>query len=460
MRSILAVMVVILACSDGIRAQTRESSLDDLIGVVNGKNSIKSAKAIAAIGKRKPTSDLAIQTLVDSLADDRPAVYIPDYVPITFPVETVGSTASHALAEIGTPAVSRICEFLANDRNKKDVRKLAIRSLSKMECDAVDALPTLQRLLSDPEMEIRFEAVAAIVSVQKNPDALSSVLGTVLSDKSPDVRAAAVRALGGLGEPGAGHVPSLVKLLDDSDDRWHSFTPDMVGTRPVRSDSAMALAEMGDDARVALAKLRTMMNSDSDSLVRVAAAYAIARLDNAAKDAMEYLIAAVQDQEGGYAVPEAAAEALGKLGPKAKSALPVLVDALRHPETMVRIHVVEAIASISPESAESRLLNMLDDADALVRASAIESLGPLRNASPQLLRSYITALDDSDPIVGTRVRRAAAVALGKLQERAAPALPRLKQLVREEDSEWVKDAAVEAIRQISQGRPESDRTKR
>jgi len=71
-------------------------------------------------------------------------------------------------------------------------------------------------------------------------------------------------------------------------------------------------------------------------------------------------------------------------------------------------------------------------------------------------KSYIAALDDSDPISGPLIRRAAAVALGNLDARAAVALPRLTRLVREEDNEWVKIAAVEAIRQIT----ESDSPKR
>lgn len=459
MRSILTIFIVILACPAGVFAQNQQPSLDDLIAIVNGEDSIKIAEAITAIGKRKPTSDFAIETLVNSLADNRRAVYIPDYVPITFPVDTVGSTAAEALAEIGKPAVSRICEFLDNNHNT-DIRKLAIHSLSKMEGHAADALPILVRLLGDPQMKIRVEAVAALVSIQEDPHALSSVLGPVLSDKSPEVRAAAIRALGNLGEAGSRNAPHLLTLLDDTENRWHFYTPDMVGTRPVRYDSAMALAGIGRDARVALVKLREMMNGDSDSLVRVATAFAIAKLDNAPKDAMDHLIAAVQDDEQGYAVPEAAAEALGKLGPRAKAALPALDDALKHPETMVRIHAVDAIVLISPETAEARLLTMLTDDDALVRASAIESLGTLRNPSPQLLNSYIAALDDTDSIFATDIRHAAAVALGKLQEKAVSAIPRLRRLAHEEENDWVKDAAVKAVQQITQGQPESDRTKR
>ena len=84
MLRILTIFIVTSACPVGVFAQTQQPSLDDLIAIVDGKDSIKSAEAITAIGKRKPTSDLAIQTLVDSLADDRRAEYIPDSVPITF----------------------------------------------------------------------------------------------------------------------------------------------------------------------------------------------------------------------------------------------------------------------------------------------------------------------------------------------------------------------------------------
>ncbi|GAA4441195.1 HEAT repeat domain-containing protein [Bremerella cremea] len=455
MRFLLILVVVILACRVETFAQAPQPSLEDLVAIVQGEDAIKSAEAISAIGLRKPTSDLAIQTVVDSLADDRRAVFIPDYVPITFPVDTVGTTAVEALAEIGKPAVVPICECL-NRSQDPDVRKLAIRSLSKMEEDAADALPTLERLLGDPDKAIRLEAVAAIVSVQKDPQALALVLGTTLNDASPDVRAAAIQALGELGEAGSRNVPRLVELLDDKENRWHYYAPDAAGTRPVRYDSALALAGMGKEAEVALVKLRPMMSGDSDPLVRVAAAFAIARLDGDSKGAVDHLIAAVQDDESATDVPEEAAEALGKLGPQAEAALPVLDDALRHPETMVRFQAVKAIVSISPETAKSRLLKSLKDEDALVRSCVIESLGALPNPSPQLLNAYIAALDDNDIAFGIFVRHAAAVALGNLKEQASTALPRLKEIAQEEENDWVREAAEAAVQQISQGEAEED----
>ncbi len=452
MRFILA--IIILTWPSGIFSQTHEPSLNDLIAVVHGKDAIKSAEAVTAIGKRRPASELAIQTLIGSLNDDRRAVYTPSDVFILFPVETVGSKAADALAGIGKPVVSQICEFIDKSPNT-NVRKRAILALSKMESDASASLPTLTRLLADPQVEIRLQAVMAIVSIQKDLHSLSKFLGTVLSDESPDVRAAAIQAVGALGEAGSPNVPRLIELLDDKDDRSHFYTPDMTGTRPIRYDAAIALAFMGKGAHLAFVKLNAVMNRDSDPLVRVAAAFAIAKMSDAPDNAVGTLISAIQQDKNGYGVVDEAVILLGKLGPRAKAAMPELDDALIHPEVMVRIHAIEAIVAISPETAESQLLKIFKDRDALVRASAIENLGSLGNATPEIMKVYIVALQDSDAVFGTNVRHAAAVALGKLQEKAGAAIPYLKRLAEGDESEWVRSAAINALQQISSGQTEN-----
>ena len=133
-----------------------------------------------------------------------------------------------------------------------------------------------------------------------------------------------------------------------------------------------------------------------------------------------------------------------------------MIESLKHPETMVRIYATEAIVSVSPDSAESHLRTTLADKDPLVRASAMMSLGSLGNASPQLLDRFVAALDDDSAIFGKDVRHAAAVALGRLGDRATTALPKLTQLAKHEESEWVRNAAIEAIQQINRSASNSD----
>ncbi|ODA28483.1 HEAT repeat domain-containing protein [Planctopirus hydrillae] len=453
MRLILTIMI--FTWPSGLFSQTHQPSLDDLITIVHGKDSIKSAEAVTAIGKRRPASELAIRTLIDSLNDDRRAVHIPNHVFIIFPVETVGSKAADALADIGKPAVSQICEFINKSPNTNG-RKRAILALSKMESDASASLPTLTRLLADPQDEIRLQAVMAIVSIQKDSHSLSKILGTVLSDESPEVRAAAIQAVGALGEAGSPNIPRLIELLDDTDDRSHFYTPDMTGTRPIRYDAAIALAFMGKKAEVALVQLKEIMNRDPDPIVRVAAAFAIARMSDAPDDAVGALISAIQHDEHGSDVVSDALIWLGKLGARAKVAIPELEHALEHPDVLVRIHALEAIVAISPETAESRLLKMFRDEDALVRASVIENLGSLGKATPEVMSVYIAALQDSDTVGSTELRHAAAIALGRLQEKAVAAIPHLNRLAEQDKSEWVRSAAIDALQQISSGQTEID----
>lgn len=126
-------------------------------------------------------------------------------------------------------------------------------------------------LLQDTE-DVRYAAVLAIAAIQKDDARLVQSLKSLLSDSSPHVRAAAVQRLGQLGPTAASAVSEVTKLLDDMEDRWHAYSPDAIGTRPVRYDAAMALAKMGKSARSTLPKLREMTDKDPDSLVRIAAA--------------------------------------------------------------------------------------------------------------------------------------------------------------------------------------------
>src|SRR5688572_143148 len=112
MRSSPAIAVAILIAASSARSQFQEATLDELVAIVKGDDSVKSAQAVREIGKREPTSELAIKTLIDALEDERRAEHIPDYVPILFPVETVASASSEALAEIGEPAVASICDLI------------------------------------------------------------------------------------------------------------------------------------------------------------------------------------------------------------------------------------------------------------------------------------------------------------------------------------------------------------
>jgi HEAT repeat protein len=324
--------------------------------------------------------------------------------------------------------------------------------LRRIGSDAEAAAPAVERILRDDTEDVRYAAVLTIAAIQKDDARLVQSLKSLLSNSSPHVRAAAVQPLGRLGPKAASAVSEVAKLLDDMEDRWHAYSPDAIGTRPVRYDAAMALAKMGRSARSTLPKLQEMTDKDPDSLVRIAAARAVAHLDDDRSHAIEVLIQHVDDPTGGRESIECAACALGELGAKARPAIPSLIRALKNSDTLVRISAARAYAAIDPSNATAVLLPLTQDSDRMVRASVIETIGHLRDESDAVWKVLIASLDDQGETFSYDVRHAAVVALGQLGKKGVSALPRLQKLAEEDESEWVREAAKDAIQKIRQGK--------
>jgi HEAT repeat protein len=77
-----------------------------------------------------------------------------------------------------------------------------------------------------------------------------------------------------------------------------------------------------------------------------------------------------------HEVGKASAEALARFG---ASALDVLVEALVHPEMGIRVHALEALASIRDARVTPILLEMLEDPEREVKKQVIQSLGKLKD---------------------------------------------------------------------------------
>lgn len=424
-------------------------SIDDLIASLSSDDPFESAKAATSLGERKPTTPKAIDALVKALSDRRVADHIPRFVP--GPHRTVAVFVVDALVAIGKPAVDSLakCVVGADDRM---ARVLALKTLRRLGQTARASAPSILRALNDDAEQIRFRAVYALAAVQPNDTMTVAALQPVLSDKSPQVRAAAIQLLGNMGKLAARTVPHIVKLLDDRADRAHYYAPDFAGTRPLRYDAAIALAEIGDAAKAALPKLQKMMVDDDDHLVRIASAFAVARsIDNPAP-ALAVLVKYLNDRQLGTEPTAEAARLLGKLGTTAAPAIPALSNALKHPDALVRINAATAIADIDPSLAETKLLPLLKDRDSLVRASVIETFGDLGLTSKKVIAALISALDDRDDLFGAYIRQMAAAALGKAGSNAAAALPRLRAMSKKDESDSAREAATQAIQKIAEDR--------
>jgi HEAT repeat protein len=439
MRSIAANLLLIWSLSTiCTTAWADERSVSDLIAVLSTGDPDESAAAALSLGDSGAQSNVAIDALVEALADRRFAGKGRGLFVVG---DTVAVSASRALVIIGKPAVDRLAKCVSETDDEK-ARTLALQTLAELGQLASASAPNVESALKNDAYMIRYYAVIALVAVQSDVQRTVTTLRRILADEAPDVRAAAVRELGRFETRASSSIPDVIRLLDDQGARSHAYSNHAFGTRLVRYDAAMAIARMGKAAKTALPKLELMMHDDKNPLVQVAAAFAVAFLDADASHAIDVLIAHMDDRKNKSESPRQAARFLGQLGARAKSALPALKRALRHPDSLVRIFAADAIAAIDPVNAKSSLLVLLGDDDSHVRSCVIDMLSDLNLASPDVIAAYIAALDDQDDVMSSDVRRCAIQALGKLGVKASRAVPRLRVIATKDKHTWASALAL------------------
>ena len=198
-------------------------------------------------------------------------------------------------------------------------------------------------------------------------------LAVATRDADPDVRCAAVAALGSVLPEGKSAVDALGRAL--SDDDW--FT---------RLAAAKALRRFGERARPALPALLTAL-SPRDGLkdfrpIRCGEALVtLSRVDPGAKEvegACKLVVSKLLEDErqGSFGARATGARLLGECGAAAASTVPALTKLLRDPDGDVRVAASEALLKIAPsEVALATLIDALKSPELLVRRRAAEALG-------------------------------------------------------------------------------------
>ncbi len=211
-----------------------------------------------------------------------------------------------------------------------------------------------------------------------------------LQDDSEEVRAAAIEALRGMGEPA---IDALIGALRDK-----SYV--------VRIAAAEALGDMGGTR--AVEPLAGVLG-DTDQDVRIAAAAALGRLRD--RRAVRPLRDLCSDPYVG--VRHAAADALAAIG---EEALDALLAALADPATIVRVAAARALGIMKDPRAVPPLIDCLNDPGQEVRWSAAQALGDIGAPAIAALSLVLKG--------GSKIERLAAIdALWKIvDDRATEAL--------------------------------------
>ncbi len=242
-------------------------------------------------------------------------------------------------------------------------------------------------------------------------------------DKKADRRRAAVIVLEVYGPKERGVVAGLCEALEKD-------------TEPeLRREIALLLGRMGPDSKEAVPYLAEALKKDKADNVREAAALALAeKLSPFAYEHVLVFGAALKDPHAGTRA--AAAVALNAFGDKARLALPQLIEVAKakKADRVPRLYAVQIVSRLQTDQPEtgSLLVEIVNDsaAPATLRSAAAEGLGRREKTAKEELEALGKLLTEK-PV---ELRRAAAAALAKLADQAAPVWPQVQARLIDEDN--------------------------
>jgi HEAT repeat protein len=393
----------------GAIGMSAQETAPALVEALADRNDHVRAKAVEALGKiGEGAADVAVPSLVRALRDQD---------------NWVSALAAEALGQMGdsadgaVPALTRALRHI-NPR----VRGNAAESLGKMGAAAAPARPALERACGDEDRVVRAQALRALGALGPTEACWELVL-TGLRDADPQVRTAALEAMGQWDVANDAAVYEILLLLEDTNDE-------------VKMQATQVLPKLAGATRAVVDGLCRRLLEDDSVLVQCSAAQALSKLGPAAAAAggpllraaqtMEQTvreqamraIAMIQPPEAGTALASGLKDPDGEIRKMASAGwmkasaipeevIPELVEALRDPEVQVRANAAHALARLDalPDAAVPLLIACTADANDGLRMNAALAL-KLASGS-----KVIEAMEGLIEDVNLRVRFIAASAL-------------------------------------------------
>lgn len=299
-------------------------------------------------------------------------------------LEGCAAEAERALVRIG-PRVLAAMEGALRSRNP-EIRGRAAKLLREFPELPASTQRALLNLTRDREPAIRRQAATTLGERPHGASQyeIASALLLLAADASPEVRAAAIEALGKIG----GAMPSHREAA--------------------RSAVRGALADRDVAARLQAAKALWKLERDSAAVLPVLtnflptreswqAAYALAQMGAAAAPAVPGLVDALTRERvpRPYRTPPSSAFALGQIG---AVAIPALGPLLQAADARTRLNAVMAIGFMGKSGGEAvpNLLPLLRDNDAEVRNVTALTLAAIGAHRDQMLEGLSACLNAED----------------------------------------------------------------
>lgn len=357
--------------------------------------------------------------------------------------EPVRLETLRALARFGRKAESAVMAIIPLLDDKQEmISAQAADTLRVIGPAAKVAVPALAKKLADPDLNVRRNALKTIRSFGAVVVEVVPELIKLLSDMDEAFRREAVEVIASIGPPAKAAVSDLTKLLKSEDDREKTVV-------------LQALAAIGPDAASAGKEIVPIANG-KDRDLRTQALETLGRIGNTTPEVLNAITVRFKDDF--MPVRIAAVRALAVLGPGAKDAAPTLKAFAAASAKYPNVALWSAVALYRMGSdAEANLkqivaaIRNLEPAGNFARLEAIDAAEYLGDGVKAILPDLIAALDDHTPIRRgdkTPVRLRAVVAIGKLNGPIAKdAVPKLSNMLKESDA-TLKRAALETLGQI------------
>jgi HEAT repeat protein/beta-lactamase regulating signal transducer with metallopeptidase domain len=340
------------------------------------------------------------------------------------PASTIAATQSRSSDPSDTDADSDDPHGVVEDAAAKEIVAAAHdeaqespRPEQQQDRNSSAVTRELVRALGDQVPQVRLAAVQAL-GERSDRDAVQALNELLVRETTVSVRRAIITSMGQIDDPRS--IAALLKALSEDDDAG------------VREAAANALGEI-DDTR-AVAGLVAALRAERVVSVKRRIVWALGELDD--PSAVDGLGVALRDSD--LEVRRQAIWALGEI--EAESAVPLLLPFLRDNDVDTRRRTAAALAEIESPTAIDGLTAAARDADAEVRRNVIYALGAIEN--DRSLPTLLAALRDRE----VEVRRAAVSAIGDLDEMGRA--PReLIDALGDEDAE-VREHALHALSSI------------
>jgi len=331
--------------------------------------------------------------------------------------------AAQTLADLGPTAKFAVMELREGLKDKNGVVRVKMaEALWKIEqTPTTILLPVLLQALKEKDPGVRAAAPPVIALLGAKAKSALPALTEALKDKELDVKLSAISALGDMGPTAKDAAGALLALTTDKE--FFLMEP-FVGA---------SLANFGPGVLPVLTKALADEAQDR----RRVAAYALGTMGAAAAPAAGALAQALQSKDA--ATRQLAARALGNIGPKAQETLAQLEKSLADEVVAVRIESALATWFITKEARHvGVLVKALGDESTGARDVACRALAKMKGDAKDAVDPLQKLLSDKE----LRVR--AVMTLGEIGPAAKKAVPELKKLMQDKDGETQLHAAFAA----------------